>query len=416
MSEWVAVCDERDYELMGRVARSLDASAEMELVGTPDALRRTVFEAVPGELGVIVGQVDGGVSDVNLAAAIAHDGNARRVVLARHGVSGSLRSRAARAGIDDVVDLDEGDGGPGDGTSAGDGGRSAQSSDCPPGPSARLSPGRGGAAVLTFCSGRGGVGKTSIVAAFDAQAQRWGMRTRMLDLDLSCGNAYAGFGLPGGGDLAALDADEVSPEVLSRLAVSAAPGVSLLGPCGRPELAELVAPRVGGVLSWARGGHDLVVVDTSTTFTDAVAQAVQLADRLVLVTDGRAGSIGSLARMSGLAVRLGVARARIARLENRSDPRGRGSVAPARSEVGLEAARAYRVVDGGDEVDELLSAGRVGELCEPGYPFSDSLSATLAQLLAELGRLPDCAEARRAYESPRQPRRWALFGSRREAS
>ena len=86
MSEWVAVCDERDYELMGRVARSLDASAEMELVGTPDALRRTVFEAVPGELGVIVGQVDGGVSDVNLAAAIAHDGNARRVVLARWGL------------------------------------------------------------------------------------------------------------------------------------------------------------------------------------------------------------------------------------------------------------------------------------------------------------------------------------------
>lgn len=415
MSEWVAVCDERDYELMGRVARSLDASAEMELVGTPDALRRTVFEAVPGELGVIVGQVDGGVSDVNLAAAIAHDGNARRVVLARHGVSGSLRSRAARAGIDDVVDLDEGDGGPGDGTSAGDGGRSAQSSDCPPGPSARLSPGGGGAAVLTFCSGRGGVGKTSIVAAFAAQAQRWGMRTRMLDLDLSCGNLFSCFGLPRGTDLSRLVEGGDLEGSGAGSCVTVTPLLGLAGPCERPESAELVSPHVAELVPGLARGCDLLLVDTSTTLTDAVAQAAQLADRLVIVSDDRPGGTAALARVGGLAVRLGVARTRIARLENRASPRRGTDLALGRAEVGLEVARVYRAFDGGGEAADLLAEGLALELPDSGGPFAESVAISLAQLLAELGRLPTCEEAARAAEGSTTRRRPVLFVLRREA-
>ena len=184
----------------------------------------------------------------------------------------------------------------------------------------------------------------------------------------------------------------------------------------RPEAAELVAPCLDAVLGWATREFDLVVVDTSTTFTDAVAQAVQRADRLLLVSDGRSGTTSAVARMSGLAVRLGVARTRIARVENRVDPKSGMRGATARPEVGLEAARVYRLVEGGDEVDELVAAGRVGELCEPGYPFPDSVLGMLAQLLAELGCLPDAEEARRAYEAPQRRRSWRLFGPRREAS
>ena len=259
------------------------------------------------------------------------------------------------------------------------------------------------------------MGKTTVASSSAVIAARCGLRTCLVDFDLSCGNACSGFGLPRGSDLAVLSGGAPASEVLARSVLSAAPGVSLMGPCDRPEMAEAVAPHAGGVLEWAEREFDLVVVDASTTFTDSVAQAVQHADRLVLVSDGRAGSVSSLARMSGLAVRLGVARARIARLQNRADPRARAEVAEARSEVGLEAARVYRVVDGGGEVEELLSSGRVRELCEPGYPYADSVASMLAQLLAELGRLPDLEEARRAYEAPRARRKWGLLGPRREA-
>ena len=415
MSEWVAVCEEKDYELVGRVALSLDASAEVEFVGTSDALRRTVFEAVPGELGVIVGQVDGGVSDVNLAAAIAHDGNARRVALVRHGVSGSLRSRAARAGIDDVVDLDEGDGGPGGGSPVSDGGRLTESLDDPLGPPVRPSSERGGAAVLTFCSGRGGVGKTAVVAAAAAQAQRWGMRTRVLDLDLSCGNLFSCFGLPRGTDLARLAGDGGHEGRGSGLSVAVTPLLELAGPCESPETAELVSPHVAKVVSTLARGCDLLLVDTSTTLTDVVAQAAQLADRLVIVSDDRPGTAAALARVGGLAVRLGVARTRIARLENRASPRRGADLAVGRADVGLEVARVYRAFDGGTEVTDLLSEGLALELPETGGPFAESIAISLAQLLEELGRLPACEGAARAAGGSTTRRRPALFGLRREA-
>lgn len=402
MSEWVAYCSADYRELVRRAVGLLDPEGSLTVARSADALRRVSLASEPGEVGIVVGPVDEGVSDVNLAAAIADDGNVRCVVLACESTTGSLRSRAARAGIDRVMDLSEMGAEKRDRAVASEIAQPVQreGSDAP---------------VLVFCSGRGGVGKTTVASSSAVIAARWGLRTCLIDFDLSCGNAYSGFGLPRGSDLAVLSGGAPAPEVLARSVLSAAPGVSLMGPCDRPEMAEAVAPHAGEVLEWAEREFDLVVVDASTTFTDSVAQAVQHADRLVLVSDGRAGSVSSLARMSGLAVRLGVARARIARLQNRADPRARAEVAEARSEVGLEAARVYRVVDGGGEVEELLSSGRVGELCEPGYPYADSVASMLAQLLAELGRLPDLEEARRAYEAPRARRKWGLLGPRREA-
>lgn len=422
MSVWAVWCDESERAAVARVAMSLEAHASLVFAGGPDDLRGMVARGEPGELAALVGPAEGGVSDVNLAAALVADGHARRVVLASREVSGSLRSRAARAGVDLVVDLREAGmpGAGGEGGERGDGGRPPIG----PEPSAPVQPGavegrpggsaplgRGAAPVMVLCSGRGGVGKTAVATALAVAGARWGLRVALLDLDLSCGNAYACFGLAEGSDLARLASGD-GPE---HLLVDAAPGVRVAGPCARPETAEVVMPHVARLVSYARSAHDLVIVDTSSTFTDAVAQAAQSADRLLLVSDARVGSVASTARMSGLAVRLGVARTRIARLENRSDPRERPGPVAGRAEVGLEAARVFRVVEGGGEVVDLLASGRVAELVEPGYPFADSVETALAQLLVELGRLPECEEARRAAQGP-PARRWlGLLGARREA-
>lgn len=426
MSSWVVLCVERDVAAVARLVASFDASARVKIVERPDTLRALASESDPGALEVIVAPVGRGVSDINLAAAIADDGNVRRVILAAREVSGSLRSRAARAGIDLVCDLADFDEGPGlavprergvdpapprEGASAAGRVRGALGAPEPIAPDEEVAR----APVLVLCSGRGGVGKTALAAGAAATAARWGLRVCLLDLDLSCGNAYACFGLGGGGDLSSLDLPRIDDQALARSCITAADGVSLAGPCARPEMSELVAPRSGEILECAARSFDLVIVDTSTTFSEAVAQAAQRADRLLLVSDGRPGSLASVARASGLAVRLGVARTRIARMENRVDPRGRPDASLGRSEVGLEAARCYRVVDGGREVADYLASGRVCELCEPGYPFADSLAAVLAQLLAEMGRLPACDEARQACESSRPHRRWPLFAARREA-
>lgn len=401
---WVGYCIDEGIEDLQRAAGTLGALDELSMACDADELRRMVRDSDVGTLGVIVGMTSGGVSDINLAAAIARDGRARTVALVRRGASGSLRSRARNAGVDLVVDpAEEGrEVGPASGGATGPG----------PDPRAQLGPFEGRAPVIALCSGRGGAGKTVIGAGMACAAARWGMRVAVVDLDLSCGNLHSCFGVRPAVDPTSL-VGQWGAE--GRALFSAAPGVSVTAPCGRPEMAELVMPQATAMVAMAAQCSDLVLVDTSTTFTDAVAQAAQMCDRLVLVGDGSPGTMAALARMGALAVRLGVARTRISRLENRANPRVRADFSLLRAEVGLEAARVFRVFDGGAEVPELVGAGQVASLMELSGPFSRSVSAVTAQLLLELGRLPEDEEARRLSEE-QTTKRWPFpLALKREA-
>jgi pilus assembly protein CpaE len=101
-------------------------------------------------------------------------------------------------------------------------------------------------------------------------------------------------------------------------------------------------------------------------------------------------------------------------LENRVDVRDRTDPALGRAEVGLEAARAFTALDGGDEVSDYLGYGDAAGLLEVGSPFAESVAACLAQLLQELGSLPEAEPAQRAAQGL-APRRRGLFRRRREA-
>ena len=436
---WVACCSPEAKADVAAAAASLDVAEELRFMERPDDLRVSSPNLSGGaDPGVLVGELDEGASSVNVAAALVADGRFSSVVLVKREASGSLRSRAARAGIDLVIDplqleppLSQrakgipGHGREGPGLSAlggdfGTGDFPAQGSRAslpvlvPKMESDKVIGANRRAPIVAFASGRGGVGKTFLSAAFASTAARWGMSVAAIDLDLSCGNLCSNLGVVEISDFVRALEDAGTLGTAAAQGAGSPSGVKVAGPCGRPEQAELVMPHVGELLEGASESFDLVVVDTSTTFTDAVAQAAQMADRLVLVSRG-GESLASLARASGLAVRLGVARASIARAENVVNPRRKKGFDAARAQVGLEAARCFSIDDGGEEVRELSAAGRVGELYELGVPMADSVVAMTAHLLAELGCLPANDEARRAAGSDMAGRKRQWFGKRREA-
>ena len=82
----------------------------------------------------------------------------------------------------------------------------------------------------------------------------------------------------------------------------------------------------------------------------------------------------------------------------------------------MESAQAIvdSVREGGDEVADYLGYGDAAGLLEVGSPFAESVAACLAQLLQELGVLPEAEAAQHAAEGL-APRRRGLFGRRREA-
>lgn len=551
MSEmWLGYAEKAGRREVLMALRRIAPGSAVVFANSAQELRERFAEEVPGTVGAIVGHTGSGVSDMNLAAALVRDGRASEVVLVARGATGSLRSRAYRAGISQVVDATvapaleasravgssfgghspEGEPGgrqrtnsqavrvpevdvapmgvaqpgaaaqfgvalqPGTATqpravtqfgATQQRGMSTQTGMSPqlgmalqPGMArqygAALQPGiaqlsggmqqlggapQPGAApqsgttpqqrwpmdpqgeqhaglalpdiprvqdtairpkdaspIVTVASGRGGVGKTALVALLASIASRWDMDVAVVDLDLSCGNLHTCFGVAKGPDLVRIAPDgKPSPESMGRASVRCDNHVHLWGPCERPEMAELVMPHVATLLSYLSTRFDLVLVDTSTTFTDGVAQAVQSCDRMLVVHDERPGAVASAARMSALAVRLGVARTRIVRVINLADPRAKANTFEGRSEVGLETARMHRVVDGGIEAEDLLAAGKVSELASLDCDLTAGVSSLLAQTLAELGRLPDNDAARKAAEPKGQRRRRTLFGKHKEA-
>lgn len=469
---WIALCDEKARDSLRGALGAHDPSARLSFAGDAQELRQWAQEA-NGELGVMVGPLAGSISSVNVAAAIAHDESASCVALATHEPTTDLAKRAKQAGIDQLVDLGAWEEGgceveepllpsdevptmlfpskePGDisallsvprvddRANALDLKGVAKTCDQPapePHVEERARPHRVGngadhggdgqsrreltmkkAPVVALFSGRGGVGKTSIVATMGHAASSWGLHVALCDLDLPFGNLYSCFGLSGPASMldasGAMLADE---HKLIEAGVHISEGLELWGSTTRPEMSELVAPHVEDLLDMLARSHDLVLVDTSSTFDDAVAQVAQACDRMLLVADGRPGSNVAQARLGSLAVRLGVARTRIACVANRCSARGKGDASVNRSDVGLETARVFRVTDGGNEVASCLARGNPAELFELGSRFADSTSHALAQLLAELGALPEHAEAKRALERKETHTRWT-FGRKREGN
>lgn len=408
MATWVICAGVSQSSELGEYVRSCDEAASVVFERSPVRLRGRMREDLAGAC-VIVGEGAGGPDPVNLAAAIAADGNASEVFLALDSTSGSMRSRAKRAGISQVITSADFAARPASvhqgqrGTRSGVPGRAAGEEAL-----ATVSERREGVPVIVFVSGRGGVGKTTLAALFAASAASWGLDVAALDLDLAFGNLAALCGVSRPGDLAALAGGIASDEALEQASVRAGEHLHVWGPCRAPEYAECIQPFAADIIARLTHGHDLVIVDTPSSWGDAVAGAAQQADRLVIVSDERPGAIPALSRCGSLAVRLGVARTRIVRLMNACDPRRRDESFVARAAVGLECAREVRVLDGGLDLVELLGAGGMAELVASENPAALGAAHGLAALLKELGHLPDAEGARHALAGGGKPRR--LFG------
>lgn len=436
VKRWLVACS-RDAR--GELADAIAAYSgkndqlSLEFFDSASELRRALQKALGAS--VAIGPLrSNDISDVNLAAALVRDGRAGTVMLARRRVSGSLMSRARQAGVSLVAEIrDEGtflysiasstDMG-GDPMSSVEkaGPASMASEPSAPVPAARkqrtLEEGR--APIVVVASGRGGVGKSTAAGLLALQAKDWGMRVALVDLDLAQGNIRSFLGEGRQGLLTAETAKrgEVEGLISEALAQAQGPerGMLVVGPCEKPEDADVVAPIVGPLLDALSGEVDLVVVDTSNTVTDAMAEAMQAADRLLLVSDDMPGGLAPVARLSGLAVRLGVARARIVRVINRCDPRQPPDLNAGRAEVGLEMARVHQLMEGGIDVCELEAEGLLAEVPKACRELGASVATCLARLLGELGRLPDAPGAQEALEGGRKHKFLPFLRGKREAS
>lgn len=273
---------------------------------------------------------------------------------------------------------------------------------------------RGRAPIICFTSGRGAMGKTTLACAAAALFAQAHVRCALIDLDLSCGNAARAFGIEHPFDLARLYASPQLLEIIDKSAVYVNDNLALWGPCEKPETAELVNDAIPALISYATNNFDVVVIDTSTTFTDAACQAVQAADRVMIIHDDMYDALSSLGRTSALVVRLGVARTRICRVQNYANAHAKLDFDFARGEIGLEGASVYGICDGGSDIGELMSLGNMLDICAGNSTFIKSVQTMVTELAHSLRITlkPDHEHARTASKSRKRP--LAFFGKKEQ--
>lgn len=254
--------------------------------------------------------------------------------------------------------------------------------------SVALSPAGPRAPLIAAISGRGGVGKSSVLAAMAAASARFGLRTAVLDLDLMFGNAALLLGADDAGDLLSLvrasRSGHLAEEDILRCAVRTQPGVTVWGPITAPERAELMARPVERLIDVLRREADVIFVDTSVFWGDAMAAAIAQSERCLVFGDARPGGGDFAARAIDLAARIGVPRTRMTSVFNRADAKGNDEDAALAFELACSLSSRIRIAND-DEVSRMLEYGCCdGLVARPGA-FADNVRTATRELLAELG-------------------------------
>lgn len=247
---------------------------------------------------------------------------------------------------------------------------------------------RAGAPLVAAISGRGGVGKSTLVASLAYCSAHMGLRAAVIDADLMFGNQHELLGVDAPLDLGLLldKGVSVSPEAAAEaIAMKIAPGLTLWGPLEAPEMAEVMAAPVDELVRVLRGAADVLFVDTSTFWGDCVASLVASCDRCLVVGAPGACAVSSSIKAMGLASRVGVPGTKMTGVFNRFGGEGAGEEQAMRYEMGVALHSRARIADGGDEVRGMAAFGHLDSLLLGPGAFATSVRSFARELLRELG-------------------------------
>jgi len=256
-------------------------SSDTTVVGDMVALRRLLADDVSHEVVVI-----GPDAEMSAVAEFMAEQRVQRpalgVVLVRRRLDTSVLKEAIRAGVREVVKVDDLTGLTQACDESVDLTRQVRGDTDERGKAA-ASLGQ----LITVFSAKGGCGKTTVSTNLAAALARTGRRVCLVDLDLAFGDVAIALQLfpdRGIADLAARSGRIDRTAVAGAVTAHSTNLDTILAPV-EPGAAETVsAEMVGEVLQVLKAMYDVVVVDTPPAFTDHVLASFDASDHLALLT------------------------------------------------------------------------------------------------------------------------------------
>lgn len=278
------------------------------------------------------------------------------------------------------------------------------------------------APLVAAISGRGGCGKSTVLASMAWCAAQMGLRAAVVDLDLMFGNQHDLLGVDTLCDIAGLLGPDgqgsCTTEAIEGTAMRIAPGLTLWGPCAVPEQAELLSRSTERLIETLRFEADAIFVDTPVSWGDAAASAVSCCDRCLVVGAAGVSAETSLVRAVELACRIGVPRTKMTCVYNRYASPERDEERAMRLEMAVALRSCVRIADGGAELAEMLAFGQIGDVMAQGSAYAKDIQQSTCNMLKELGCPIDAweEERRRFREQQRERPRVRLPWKKREVT
>lgn len=213
--------------------------------------------------------------------------------------------------------------------------------------------------ISVIFSGKGGVGKSVLAVNLAAAIiKETGETVALVDLDLQFGDLAVLLGLDPAGTIA--DVAKAYPRVdapfIGELMPEAPGGIRVLAAPLSPELADLVsAEHVRHALTVLRDTFDHVIVDCSPHLDDVALEAIECADKLILVTDLNIPAIKDAKLAFKLFEHLNVSRERIHLVLNRAD--APADVTVTQLEANLKCPVSVRIPSQGKLVLQSIQKG-----------------------------------------------------------
>jgi len=261
----------------GAAERYHFALGSVHLLGSAALVHRALDEDPHADLVVV-----GPLVNIEEAALLVESVRADRpevgFILLRHRLDVTTMGQALRSGFREVVASD-------DATALSDAVRRSRDL------TAKLAGHHGGAApqgrIVTVFSAKGGVGKTTLSTNIATHLAMSGLRTVLVDLDLSFGDVGISLQLMPTSSVhdAVAMSGHLDAEGLAQLVTRHQPsGLDVIAAPTDPSLADRISALVvTELLRVASANYDYVIVDTPPSFTEHVLAACDVSSLLVLI-------------------------------------------------------------------------------------------------------------------------------------
>jgi pilus assembly protein CpaE len=253
--------------------------------------------------------------------------------------------------------------------------------------------------VVTVFAPKGGSGKTVLATNIAVAAQKSGLRTLLVDLDLQFGDAALALAVPPRAtiaDLAGSSGDIDVEKLKAFVCTDSRSSLTLLPAPKRPEEAQIVGQaELAAALNAARQAFSAVVIDTGPLFDAAMLAALDRTDTLLLVCNPEVTSLKNVRIGLETIDRLGFPRDRVSVVANRIG--APGAVTRAEIEEALECEIAFELPDDA-AVPEAINRATPVVLSDPTSRFGRSVSALSKSIFASVPR-----ETTSATKSQRRP-------------